>query len=460
MLGALLLPEIEEMIERRDFVALRESLADFSPPDLADLFHELPPDHVAVTFRILPQAQAAALFSYLPVERQESLLRSLGQDQVAGVLNDMPPDDRTALLQELPGEAAQKLIGLLSPSERKVAVTLLGYPEDSIGRRMTPEYVTIRKEWTVAQVFAHLRQVGRDKETLHNLYIVDERGRLTDDVRLRTLVIADPNAIVADLLDGQYICLRAHDDQEEAVRAFKKYDRSSLPVVDSQDTLVGIITVDDVLDVAEREETEDIQKMAAMEALDAPYMATDFLTMVKKRGIWLSALFLGEMLTASAMSHFEGEIARAVVLSLFIPLIISSGGNSGSQAATLIIRAMALREVALGDWWKVMRRELGSGLILGGWLGFIGLARIHIWQWCGWASYTDHYHLVAVTVALSLVGVVVWGTLIGGLLPMLLRRLRLDPATISAPFVATLVDVCGLVIYFTVAAVVLRNTLL
>ncbi len=460
MLGELLLPEIEELIESRDFAALRESLAEFEPPDLADVFQALPIERVAVIFRILPRDQAASVFAYLPVEQQESLLRALGQDDVAAVLNGMAPDDRTALLQELPGEAAQRLISLLSPDERRVAVTLLGYPEESIGRRMTPDYVAVRPDWTVAQVIARLREVGRDLETMNNLYVVDDQGKLIDDVRLRTIVVADPGARVSDLMDGQYAYLRAHDDQEEAVRAFKKYDRSSLPVVDSQGHLVGIITVDDVLDVAEKEETEDVHKMAAMEALDAPYLSTPFLTLARKRGSWLSVLFLGEMFTASAMTHFEDEIARAVVLSLFIPLIISSGGNSGSQAATLIIRAMALREITLRDWWKVMRRELSTGLLLGSWLGLLGFTRIHLWVWAGWASYTEHYHLVGLTVAASLIGVVLWGTLVGGLLPIVLRRVRLDPATISAPFVATLVDVSGLVIYFTVAALILRGTLL
>jgi len=460
MLGELLFPEIEELIQARDFTALRDALAGMKPADMADLFADLPPEHVAVIFRILPREQAADVFSYLPVELQESLLRALGQEQVAAVLNEMAPDDRTALLEELPGEAAQKLIALLTPDERKVASALLGYPEESIGRRMTPDFVAVRQDWTIPQVMNFIRQVGHNKETLNVVYVTDDKGRLIDDIRLRELVLADPGATVSDLMNGQFVALKATDDQEEAVRAFKKYDRVALPVVDSGGVLVGMITVDDVLDVAEQEETEDVQKMAAVEALDAPYLETGFMTMVKKRGVWLSALFVGEMLTASAMTHYEHAIERAAVLSLFIPLIISSGGNSGSQASTLVIRAMALRELSLGDWWRVLRRELGSGLILGGWLAFLGFSRIHIWEWMGWADYTDHPHLVALTVAGALIGVVMWGTLVGGMLPILLRRIKLDPATISAPFVATLVDVCGLVIYFNVALLILRNTLL
>lgn len=460
MLGELLLPEIEELIELRDFAALREAVADLTPADMGDLFADLPPERVAVIFRILPRDQAARVFEYLPVETQEALLKALGQEQVAGVLNAMAPDDRTALLEELPSEAAQKLIGLLTPDERKVANTLLGYPDESIGRLMTPDYVAVRRDWTISDVMNYIRQVGRDKETLNVVYVTDDKGKLIDDIRLREIVLADPNAHVSDLMNEQFVALKVDDDQEAAVQAFKKYDRVALPVVDSYGVLVGMITVDDVLDVAEQEDTEDIQKMAGMEALDAPYLEIGLLHMVKKRGVWLSVLFLGETLTASAMGHFEKDIEKAAVLALFIPLIISSGGNSGSQASTLITRAMALGEVKLRDWWHVMRREIVSGLLLGGLLASIGIFRIHLWQWFGWSDYTGYYHYVGLAVALALIGVVLWGSLMGSMLPFLLRRLGLDPATSSAPFVATLVDVSGLIIYFYTALLILRGKLL
>lgn len=459
MLGELLLPEIEELIEARDFTALREALADLPAADIADIFADLPPERVAVIFRILPREKATDVFEYLPVETQEAALRALGQEQVAAVLNEMDPDDRTALLEEIPGEAAQRLINLLSPEERRVAVRLLGYPEESIGRRMTPDYVAIRQDWTISHVFSHLRQVGKGKETLNVVFVTDERGHLIDDIRLREIVLADPNDTVADLMDGHYAFLRAHDDQEEAVRAFKKYDRSALPVVDSSNTLVGIVTIDDVLDVAEQEETEDIQKMAAVAALEAPYLTTGFVTMVKKRAGWLLALFFGELLTATAMGHFEHEIARAVVLALFVPLIISSGGNAGSQGSSLIIRALAVGEVTLGDWWRIMRREVMSGLALGSILGIVAFARIVFWPW-RLQMYGEHYAMVAFAVGTSLVGVVLWGTLSGSMLPLLLRRLGFDPAVSSAPFVATLVDVTGLIIYFLTAKIILEGTLL
>lgn len=459
MLGELLRPEIEEMLAARHFAGLREALADLPPADIADLFADLPSEQVAVLFRILPRAQATDVFEYLPVDVQESALRAMGQEDVAAVLNEMDPDDRTALLEEMPGEAAQRLINLLSPEERRIASKLLGYPEESIGRRMTPDYVAVREDWTISHVFSHLRQVGKDKETLNVVFVTDERGRLIDDIALRQLVLADPNDLVKDIMDGHFPFLRAYDDQEEAVRTFKKYDRSVLPVVDSSNILVGIVTVDDVLDVAEQEETEDVQKMAAVQALDEPYLATPFSVMIRKRAGWLLALFAGELLTATAMGYFEHEIARAVVLALFVPLIISSGGNAGSQGATLVIRALALGEVTLGDWWRIMRREVMSGLALGSILGIVAFMRIAFWPW-RLSMYGEHYLLVAFAVGTSLVGVVMWGTLSGAMLPIIMRRLGFDPAVSSAPFVATLVDVTGLVIYFLTAKVILTGTLL
>ncbi len=324
---------------------------------------------------------------------------------------------------------------------------------------MTPDYVAIRQDWTISHVFSHLRQVGKEKETFNVVFVTDERGHLIDDIRLRDLVLADPNGTVADVMDGHYACLRANDDQEEAVRAFKKYDRSALPVVDSSNTLVGIVTVDDVLDVAEKEETEDVQKMAAVEALDAPYFETPFATMVRKRAFWLMILFVGELLTASAMGYFEDEIAKALVLVLFVPLIVSSGGNAGSQGASLIIRALALGEVTIADWWRIMRREVMSGLALGSILGIVALLRIALWPWRT-QMYGEHYLLIGFAVGTSVVGVVLWGTISGSMLPILLRRFGLDPAVSSAPFVATLVDVTGLIIYFVAAKIILHGTLL
>lgn len=459
MIGNLLQPELVELIEKRDFTQLREILCNFRAPDIAEIFTDLKAGDEAVLLRILPRQIAAEVFEYLSLQDQEQLVQALGNEQVAQILNDLSPDDRTALLEELPAAVTQKLLNLLSPKERKIAADLLGYPKDSIGRRMTPEYVAIQQSWTVNDVLAHLRKVGRDRENFNQLYVVDDKGRLVDSVRLRNLLVADLNAPVVELFDHQLLALHATDDQETAVSTFKKYDRTILPVLDSNDVLVGIITVDDVLDVAEKEATEDIQKLGGMEALGAPYLSIELLAMIRKRAPWLVILFLSEMLTTTAMGFFANEIAKAVVLALFLPLIISSGGNSGSQATTLIIRAMALGEVRLVDWWRVMRREIFSGLALGTLLGAIGFLRISIWALFS-NVYGPHWVLIALTIFFSLIGVVMWGSLAGSMLPFVLRRCGLDPAASSAPFVATLVDVTGLIIYFTIAMIVLRGTLL
>jgi len=459
VIGSLLKPELVELIRQRNFSQLREILSGFTAPDLAEIFADLTPDDEAVLLRILPHELATEVFEYISVEEQEKLLRALGTEQVAEILNDLPPDDRTALLEELPSAATQKLLGLLNPEERRIAVELLGYPKDSVGRRMTPHYVAIQQNWTVAEVLSHLREQSDKRDTMGQLYVVDGKGRLVDFVRLRNLVVAPIQMSVLELLENQRIFLRATDDQETAVAAFKKYDSTILPVVDSKEVLVGVVTVDDVLDVAEREATEDIHKLGGMEALDAPYLRIGMLEMVRKRAPWLVILFVSEMLTTTAMGFFEGEIAKAVVLALFLPLIISSGGNSGSQATTLIIRAMALGEVTLRDWWRVMRREAMSGLALGVILGAIGFLRVTIWAQFS-TIYGPHWFLIATTIFFSLIGVVMWGTLAGSMLPFLLRRCKLDPATSSAPFVATLVDVTGLIIYFSIALWVLRGTLL
>ncbi len=460
MIGKLLQPELAELIRTRDFAQLREILCSFPAPDIAEIFFDLDPDNEAVLLRILPHDVAAEVFEHLPVEDQEKMLHSLGNEQVAQILNDISPDDRTALLEELPAAATQKLLNLLLPEQRKIAADLLGYPKNSIGRRMTPEYIAIQQSWTVDGVLAHLRKSAKEKrESISQLYVVDEKGRLVDSVRLRNLVVAEPSTPVVELLDAQPLSLRATDDQETAVALFKKYDRTILPVVDSKDVLLGVVTVDDILDVAEKEATEDIQKLGGVEALGAPYLTIDLRSMIRKRAPWLIILFVGEMLTATAMGFFEGEIGKAVVLALFLPLIISSGGNSGSQATTLVIRAMALGEVTLRDWWRVMRREMMSGLALGLILGGIGFLRVTIWAQFS-NIYGPHWLLIALVIFFSLIGVVMWGTIAGSMLPFLLRRCKLDPATSSAPFVATLVDVTGLVIYFSIAYQILHGTLL
>jgi len=458
-MNALTIFDLESLIEARDFVSLREETRNWPAGDLADLMEPLSAEKEAVVFRLLPRDQAAQIFSYLPIERQQELLKAMAHEEVVNILNDMSDDDRTELLEELPAQVTQKLLNSLSPEERHLASQLLGYAENSVGRLMTPHFVRVRPNWTVARALDHIRRYGEDSETMSLVYVIDDRGKLIDDLRIRQILLAPPETLISDLMDKRFVALKATDDQEVAVEAFKEADLNALPVTDTEGALIGIVTVDDIFDVAEEEATEDIQKMGGTEALDEPYMEIGIPTMVRKRATWLIVLFLSEMLTATAMGRFESEIAKAVVLSIFVPLVISSGGNSGSQASTLIIRAMALGEVTLKDWWRVMRREILSGLSLGGILGVIGFIRISTWALV-FHSYGEHWFLLALTVGIALIGIVLWGTLSGSMLPFLLRRIGLDPATSSAPFVATLVDVSGLVIYFSVAAIILRGTLL
>jgi magnesium transporter len=451
--------ELAEVVRARDYARLRDMMRNRHAGELAGLLTALSLEDQVVVFRVLPRRDAAAVFEYLSREEQNALLKAMAQEDVATILNNMAPDDRTMFLEELPAVATRQLLALLKPEEREVALTLLGYPDKSVGRLMTPHYVAVREQWTVREALDYVREHGQDSETLNVIYVVDEPGHLIDDIRIREFLLAPLDGRVADLMDRRFVTLKATDDQATAVAAFRQYDRSALPVTDTAGVLIGIVTIDDVLDVAEAVATREIHRIGGTEALDEPYIRIAFSRMIRKRAGWLTALFLGEMLTATAMGFFEEEIAKAVVLALFVPLIISSGGNSGSQAATLVIRALALGEVGVADWWRVVRREIMAGLALGAILGSIGFLRISLWSAFS-DIYGEHWLLVAFTVSLSLVGVVLWGTFSGSLLPFLLRRLGFDPAASSAPFVATLVDVTGLVIYFSVALLILRGTLL
>ena len=460
MVGKILLPEIRDLIAERNFGALRELFREMPPADVAEVILDLPEDEQVIIFRLLPTPLAADVFEYLEPDAQQQLLRAMAHEQVVAILNEMTPDDRTALLEEMPSAAARQLIKQLTPDERRIAQALLGYPEGSIGRLMTPDFVAVHDDWTVKEVLDHVREFGRDSETLNVIYVVDERGKLIDDLRMREFLLRPFEAKVSDFRDRTFVALRVNDSQEEALNAFRKYDRVALPVVDSNEVLVGIVTSDDMLDVAEEEATEDIQKLGGLEALDEPYTSISLTRMVKKRATWLIILFLGEMLTATAMQGYNSEIEKAAILAMFLPLIISSGGNSGSQATTLVIRAMAVGELSLGDWFRVVRKELASGISLGLILGTIGFIRIALWQYLHIFDYGKYHWLIGMTVAVALVGVVLWGCIAGSMLPFLLRRCGLDPATASAPFVATLVDVTGLLIYFNVALFVLRGTML
>ena len=432
----------------------------FNPADIAERLSELHADERLLAFLKVPKEYKAEVFSHLDPSFQEETIRRIGSEEVSEILNAMTPDDRTALFEDFPDELIKYSINHLNHQERRIALKLLGYDVNSIARLMTPYYIQIRKEWSVKRCLEQIKRVGKQVETMNHLYVVDEKNRLIDDLTIGSLLLADEDTLVSELTDNQFVAITTTTSKEDAVTYFEKYDRSALPIVTEAGVLVGIVTIDDILDQIEQQNTEDIQKFGGMEALDVSYTQTSIFEMVKKRGFWLIVLFFSEMLTASAMGHFEDEIAKAVVLALFVPLIISSGGNTGSQAATLIIRAMALQEVGLKDWWYVMKKEIITGTLLGTILGAIGFLRIGIWHSIGLIDYGPHWLFVGFSIGVSLILVVLWGTISGSMVPFILKRMNLDPATSSAPFVATLVDVTGLIIYFSVAGLLLAGKLL
>jgi magnesium transporter len=441
--------QIELLLQEGDNSQLKEYLNNLNISDVEELIDELP-EYGPLFIETLSINRAVNVFRILDFPTQERIIKKLSGKKVSELINELPPDDRTAFFSELHGDAVKTLILHLSPDDRKEALSLLGYKEDSVGRLMTPDYIAVKKSWDVTRVLSHIRRYGKNSETIDVIYVIDENGVLLDDIRIREILLVKPETKVSDLMDGRLIALSTNDPQEDAINVFRMNNRTALPVTDTDNILLGIVTVDDILWIANEEYTEDIQKIGGTEALDEPYLDINIFRLVKKRVSWLIVLFLGEMLTATAMGHFENAIQKAVVLALFVPLIISSGGNSGSQASTLIIQAMALGEVTVADWWRVMRREILSGLMLGGALGIIGFMRIYVWTLFS-NIYGPEWMLVGFIVGIALIGVVLWGSLAGSMLPLILKKLGADPATSSAPFVATLVDVTGLIIYFTIA---------
>jgi magnesium transporter len=452
--------QFEALVDQPDDRAqLRNFLDDQTISDVTQLVEEFP-EQEALIIANMSIHRAVSVFKNIEFGVQKRIIQELPPNKTAELLNELPPDDRTDFLEELPSNAVRELIKLLNPEERKITLSLLGYPENSIGRLMTPDYVYVYPENTVEEVFATIRKHGKDSETINVIYVINEKGELLDDIRIRDFILSPPDKKVSDLMDDRVDLLNVNDDQEKAYEMFKKQNRIALPVVTNSNKLLGIVTIDDVLWVASEEFSEDIQKIGGTSALELPYLDMPIFRLFKKRIVWLVVLFLGEMLTATAMAYFQDEIAKAVILALFVPLIISSGGNSGSQASTLIIQAMAVGEVKLKDWWRVMHREIVSGLLLGTVLGAIGFLRILAWHSFAPHLYGEHWMLIGLTVSFTLIGVVLWGTLTGSMLPLILKKLGADPAVSSAPFVATLVDVTGLVIYFSVAFLLLSGTLL
>jgi magnesium transporter len=450
--------EFDHLMNTGDAQEIRQFLDDQNISDIAELVYEYE-EHEASIVANMAVHRAAGVFKILESPTQRRIIETLPPSKTAELLNELPADDRTSFLEDLPANVERELIKLLDPDERKITLSLLGYPENSVGRLMNPDYVYVYENNTVSQVLETIRRVGKNTETIDVIYVINEKGELLDDLRIREFILASPNKKVSELMDERVIALNAFDDQEVANEVFKMNNRFALPVVSNSNKLLGIVTIDDVLWVANEEFSEDIQKIGGTEALEQPYLEMPLLNLFKKRVVWLIVLFIGELITITAMHRFEDEIAKVVILATFIPLIISSGGNSGSQAATLIIQAMALSEISIADWWRIMRREIFSGLLLGGTLCVMGVSVILIWNLFS-DTFGLYYIPIAITIGVSLVGVVLWGTLVGSMLPLILKKLGADPAASSTPFVATLVDVTGLIIYFSVAVLTLSGKLL
>lgn len=451
--------KFQKIILSENKILIKNFLDDQNISDVVELVYEFP-EHQMQVIANMSIHRAVNVFKLLDFSHQKEIIHELPDSQTAALLNELPADDRTDFLEELPGSAVRELIKLLDPDERHITLSLLGYPENSIGRLMNPDYVYVYAHNTVQEVFETIKKYGKNSEAINVIYVINKKGDLLDDIRIGEFILSAPETKVSELMDERVISLNAYDDQETASEVFKMNNRVALPVVNENNKLLGIVTIDDILWVASEEFSEDMQKMAAIESFEGSYLDIPLLKLFKKRITWLVVLFLGEMLTASAMAVFEDEIAKAVVLALFIPLIISSGGNSGSQASTLIIQAMAIGEITVKDWWRVMKREIISGILLGSVLGIVGFIRIFVYHLIWPNLYGEHWLLLSIAIGTTLVGVVLWGTLSGSMLPLLLKKLGADPASSSAPFVATLVDVTGLIIYFSVAYLLLSGTLL
>ena len=450
--------QFEAVIQTEDKLQIKDFLNHQNISDVAEFVYEFP-DFESQIIANMSVHRAASVFKILDISIQKRIIHELPANTTAGLLNELPADDRTDFLEELPSNAVRELIKLLDPEERKVTLSLLGYPDNSIGRLMTPDYVYVYPDNTIEEVFSTIRKFGKDSETVEVIYVINRKGELLDDIRIRDFILNPPDKKVADLMDNRVVSLHAYDDQETASDVFKMNNRVALPVVSNSNKLLGIVTIDDILWVAEEEFSEDMQKMGGTSALEEPYLDVPLVKLYKKRIIWLIILFIGETLTIAAMSGFQKTLEQVLVLSTFIPLIISSGGNSGSQAATLIIQAMALGEITVADWWRIARREIISGLVMGATLGIMGFI-IVFGGYQLFDLFGEHYIRIGFAIGTAVIGVVTWGTIMGSMLPLLLKRLGADPATSSTPFIATLVDVTGLLIYFGTAFLLLKGVLL
>lgn len=443
----LLRPEIEELIDSRDWVGLKEALQDVPAVDIAELFEEIEPEIAVVIFRLLKKQKAAEVFSHLSNRKEVEFLDLLTKRQLQEVMSNMEPDDRVTIFEELPGHLTQRVMTSLNAEELQEVKLMLGYPIESVGRQMTSRYVKVRSDWSVEKAMRHIREYGYSAETVNVIYVVDEQERLIDDLKLTQLILADPNQRIDDITDDSFIALNAFDDQEVAVEMFSKYDRVALPVVDSDGILIGIVTVDDIIDIAREEATEDFHKGAAIAPLKKTYRETSILSLFGKRIPWLLILVFVNLLSSGVIDYYEEVLASTIALAFFIPLLIDSGGNTGAQSATIMVRAIAVGDVKLSQWLRVSAKEIFVGLLLGLMMGlssyFLGLFR------GGWE--------VGLIVGLSMVAIVLVANIIGALLPFLLTKINVDPAVASSPLITTIVDVTGLLIYFSIAAVILQS---
>ena len=412
--------KVRKFIKNFDLNSFTRQAKEFHSSDVASLLESLDDRQMLMAFKKIEPAKKVKVFEYLEIHNQQKILEALEDNERADILNKMSPDDRTALLSCLPGMLVTHLLSIMSQEERQEAQDLLGYSSKSVGRLMNPRFICLSPGMTIDEAQNFILSQGIDSESINVVYVADENNVLIDDLPIRKLLLNDRNKKVSDIMDYKFISLKINDSPDTAINIFKQYDRVALPVINATGQILGVVTVDDVLDVAEQKDTAEIQKFGGVEQLDYPYVNTPLFSLLRKRAGWLIILFIGEMLTATAMGYFDKEISKAVVLALFVPLIISSGGNSGSQAATLIIRAMALRELTFRDWFYVMKREILSGLLLGMVLGAIGFVRISVWQKLHWYDYGQHWLLIATTIFFSLIGIVMWGTLCGSMIPILL----------------------------------------
>jgi len=459
--GALLAPDIIALLEESPSQIAAET-EELHPADLADVAEAMPFEQIPVFLAALPQDRAAAVLEYLDEELRAEVLEAMSPETAAALVSAMTPDERADVLEELDEEHAEEIVEEMPERERRETEALRQFDPDTAGGLMTTEFVSEAAGTTVEETLRRVRVIARSgkREAIYSIYTTDENGRLAGVLSLRELLAAPEGSRLSDVAWTEVQSVSPSADREEVARVISNYDLVVVPVVSESGHVMGVITVDDVIDAIQEEQTEDVQKFGGMEALDEPYMQISFLRMLKKRGGWLSVLLVSEMFTTFAMQHYEGELQKVAALMIFVPLVMSAGGNSGSQATSLITRAMALREISLRDWWRVALRELPTGLALGALLGVIGMLRIAIWQRLGIVSYNPHWELIAATIGLSLIGIVTFGSIAGSMLPFILRRVGFDPASASAPLVATLVDVGGLVIYFTVAILILGGTLL